>query len=725
MTLTLEADYDERVYAGVLGKIIAVYLGRPFEGWTYERIMAELGEITYYVNDRVDLPLKNHLLVVTDDDISGTLIFPRALRDLGPGGWQSVTSADVGRAWMNYIVENLTVLWWGGLGNSTEHTAYLRMADGVRPPDSGSIARNGRVVAEQVGAQIFCEAFAMTCPGDPVAAADLVEIAARVSHDGEAVNAARVVAALVAGAFAETDMDRALDAAMDLIPAESLIHRVIRDVRNWAAAGDWHATRAKIAATYGYDRYRGNCHVVPNHAVVIAALAHSQGVFSTAMTIVNTCGWDTDSNAGVVGSICGVFGGLPGLEDGTDWRGPVRDRIYLPSADGGAAISDAATEALAIAALGRDRNGAPAAAPRDGARFHFAFPGSVQGFDVAAGHGTVRNVVAGDASRALEIAWEKTGPVLAATPTFVPVEAREMPIYAMAACPAVYPGQLLTAQVSVPDPGSAAVLRLSIQTLDDHDQLVTISGPVSRVEPGCSDQLTWQVPDTAGQPVMSVGITADAADAVPVHSGTAVTHLESLTWSGEPVATFGQPAAGATIWRTGWVPAADRFDAKWGDPFRIVQNRGTGLLIHGSRDWRDYRVSADVTPHLADAVGLAARVQGLRRYVSIELVDRRFARLVRMVDEPTVLAQVPLEWEFGASYELWIEAAGSRLRAGIGDQQLFDWVEDPSGPDCGGIALTVTNGRSTTTQVSVRGTNGPHQLAPGIPSQHPIKESGT
>ena len=27
-------DICERVYAGVLGKIIGVYLGRPFEGWT-------------------------------------------------------------------------------------------------------------------------------------------------------------------------------------------------------------------------------------------------------------------------------------------------------------------------------------------------------------------------------------------------------------------------------------------------------------------------------------------------------------------------------------------------------------------------------------------------------------------------------------------------------------------------------------------------------------------
>jgi ADP-ribosylglycohydrolase len=49
--IALPPDYEERVYAGVLGKIIGVYLGRPVESWTYERIMAELGEVWYYVHE--------------------------------------------------------------------------------------------------------------------------------------------------------------------------------------------------------------------------------------------------------------------------------------------------------------------------------------------------------------------------------------------------------------------------------------------------------------------------------------------------------------------------------------------------------------------------------------------------------------------------------------------------------------------------------------------------
>lgn len=36
MPNSLSHDYIERTYAGVLGKIIGVYLGRPFEGWSYD-----------------------------------------------------------------------------------------------------------------------------------------------------------------------------------------------------------------------------------------------------------------------------------------------------------------------------------------------------------------------------------------------------------------------------------------------------------------------------------------------------------------------------------------------------------------------------------------------------------------------------------------------------------------------------------------------------------------
>src|SRR5262249_57600227 len=136
--MSIPADYPERVYAGVLGKIIGVYLGRPFEGWGNERIREELGEIDYYVHERRGVPL-----VVSDDDISGTFTFLRALADYDYD--PNLTPAQIGQTWLNYIIEKRTILWWGGMGHSTEHTAYLRLKQGVPAPQSGSIELNRRV----------------------------------------------------------------------------------------------------------------------------------------------------------------------------------------------------------------------------------------------------------------------------------------------------------------------------------------------------------------------------------------------------------------------------------------------------------------------------------------------------------------------------------------------------------------------------------------------------
>ena len=692
----LPADYDERVYAGVLGKIIGVYLGRPFEGWTYDRILSDLGEITGYVNARTDLPLNNHLLVVTDDDISGTLVFPRVLDDVPSKG--SLDPGAVARTWLNELIPERTVLWWGGLGNSTEHTAYLRLRAGVEAPLSGSAELNGRVVSEQVGAQIFCEGFAMTCPADPARAADLAQAAASVSHDGEALQAARMVAAMVASAFVATDVETVLDEGFGQVSPGCVIAEVIRDVRLWSAGGDWHATRARIAERYGYDRYGGNCHVVPNHAVVIAAIAHSGGDFGRAMTVVNTCGWDTDSNAGDVGSVMGVFAGLAGLTQGVDYRGPLADRLYLPTAEPGGVITDAAREALRLSGHGRGRSGAEPFVPKDGARFHFTFPGSVQGFGIRDGEGDghVVQVPGADGQGRLSIRTRQPGSLDVSTPTFIPPEARDMPGYGLMASPTLYPGQLVRAVVEVPREAPPVVARLLIMAADKGDrgdELQRLTGAAAPVGPGSRVELTWTVPDLDGQPVTFVGVTVDAEAAGEVL-------LDRLGWSGEPTVTVKRPARGGTMWPRAWVDAVDRLDHA-DETYRLIQDAGLGQLIQGTREWRDYRVSADVTPHLADAVGLAARVQGLERGYLLELEGRRRVRLVKRWHGETELASIPFTWEYGTTYELALEVRGPLIRGWVDGRLVADVIdEDPRLRD-GSVALTVRSGRTATTAVSV------------------------
>ena len=73
----------------------------------------------------------------------------------------------------------------------------------------------------------------MACPGDPERAVDIAGRAARVSHDGEAVYGAQVIAALEAQAFVESDINKLIEVAKKLIPNDSIIYKLICDIQDW------------------------------------------------------------------------------------------------------------------------------------------------------------------------------------------------------------------------------------------------------------------------------------------------------------------------------------------------------------------------------------------------------------------------------------------------------------------------------------------------------------
>ncbi len=678
MTTPLPDDYAERVYAGVLGKVIGVYLGRPFEGWSYERIQQQLGDIEYYVHDKLGVPL-----IVTDDDISGTFTF---LRALGDNGYREDLSArEIGESWLNYLIENRTILWWGGLGNSTEHTAYLRLKDGVPAPESGSMARNGQVVAEQIGAQIFIDGWAMVAPGDPDLAVRLAREAARVSHDGEAVHGAVVLAALEAMAFEEQDIDVLLDRALGYIPGDSTIRRLIDDLRAWhSQEPDWRATRERLAGSYGYDRYGGNCHMVPNHGLIIHALLHGAGDFSESLKIINTCGWDTDCNSGNLGCLLGIMHGLDGISAGPrDWREPVADRIYLPTADPTWGISDCLREAQEVVSAGRRLKGLEPWAPCDGAQFHFSLPGAVQGFQVVDGNGSVANRATDTGGY---LALTSAGPARFATPVFAPskdvAKFFEKGGYALLASPRVYPGQTLACRVAEGSGRGCLFLRY----YGENDAPVIVRGEGVDFT-GSEAPLELVVPEEAA-PVFEIGIEVDGAASLLV---------DWLRWDGEPSVTLSRPPHKGTMWRRAWVNGVDDF-ARWWEPYRLMQNQGRGLLIQGTRDWANYEVRADVTPHLASAAGIAARVQGMRRYYALLLVPGRL-ELRRVLGDETVLASCPLDWQLGERQQLALRVDGPRLTATLNGTEVLS-AEDKA-LSSGAVALVIEEGRTATEAVTV------------------------
>ena len=721
--MSLPPDYLERVYAGVLGKLIGVYLGRPFEGWSYEAISEHLGEINYYVHDRLNVPL-----ITTDDDISGTFTFVRALQDYGYD--RDITAAQIGQTWLNYLIEEQTVLWWGGMGNSTEHTAYLRLKHGIDAPQSGSIGLNGKVVAEQIGAQIFIDGWAMVAPGDPEYAAALAGRAGSVSHDGESVYGAQCLAAMEAQAFLESDINALIDTGLSVIPQDSIIYAMINDIREWhAVEPDWRKGRELLAQRYGYDSYGGNCHIVPNHGLMIFSLLYGDNDFQRTLMIVNTCGWDTDCNSGNIGCLMGIKDGLVGLSRGPDYRGPVADRLYLPTADGGRAISDAVSEAVAVVNTGRALQGLAPIAPKDGARYHFNLPGSVQGFmnddaidsrDVV----TISNVHAptmsanGTRLLALDYAGLALGRVgRVETATFVPSAAVatyfETRGYKLLASPKLYPGQTISARVLADVSNTSAVeVALHIQHYNRDDDLTLLTGSAAQLSAGQTAELEWQVPDLEGYPIAKVGLQITGSGGA---SGRV--YLDWLTWTGAPNIRLKRPykrsftrwdrRAGGLMWKKAWILGTDLLtDRSYSDfypeTYRVIQNEGRGLYIQGCRDWTDYQVSASLTPHLCKAGGLGIRVQGMRRYYAL-LCDSESTRLVAsLAGEDTVLAQANAGWNFGETYQLRLTVEGNTLAGYVNDKLLVK-AEDPLGRfSGGGIALISEEGRIGCEDVEVQ-----------------------
>jgi hypothetical protein len=291
-----------------------------------------------------------------------------------------------------------------------------------------------------------------------------------------------------------------------------------------------------------------------------------------------------------------------------------------------------------------------------------------------------------------------------ATATFIPPEAIDMPHYGLIAAPTLYPGQTVRARAEADKENKTAVkCRLYHRVYGTDDELVRMYGPEMILLPAGDADFEWPIETTGGAPIAEIGLEISSTSRA---DGTV--YLDYLTWDGAPDVRLTRPAEEGTMWRRAWVDGLDQFEWRWPEPFRLVQNEGRGLLITGTREWTDYRVKADVTPHMATAAGLAARVQGMRRYYALLLCNdgtddqHPQARLVKALDGDTVLAETDFPWSFGETHDLTLEVVGTQLRAWIDGQPVFD-VEDPDRPLTeGGVALVCEQGRTATQVVRVQ-----------------------
>ena len=337
----MKEKYIKQIYSGWLGKIIGIRLGAPIEGWTYEKIKNVYGTIDDYLVDYNDF--------AADDDSNGPIFFIRALEDKKN---EALEANDIAEALLNYAPFEHGFFWWGGYGIATEHTAYTNLLNGISAPMSGSIEQNGISIAEQIGGQIFIDSWGLVNPGNPDRAAKQASLAASVTHDGNGIYGGVFVAVCISYAFIENDIKKIIEKGLSYIPKDCEYSKVAKKVIDFYdddLEKDFRKCFKYIYDNFGYDKYPGNCHIIPNMAVMILAMLYGNGDFEQTIHICNMCGWDTDCNVGNVATILGVKNGIDGIDH--KWIEPINDFLACSSVIGSLNIMDIPYGALYMTKL--------------------------------------------------------------------------------------------------------------------------------------------------------------------------------------------------------------------------------------------------------------------------------------------------------------------------------------------------------------------------------------
>ena len=509
-----------------------------------------------------------------------------------------------------------------------------------------------------------------------------------------------------AEAFFSKNVNHLIDKGLEFIPSDCLLATVISDIRAWHKEdNDWLKTRQRIEDKYGYDKFLGNCHVIPNHGIMILALLYGGHDFHEAMYLISTCGWDTDCNAGNIGCLVAIMHGLKSFQNGPDWLGPLADRCLISSADAGYSINNAARIAYDVVNLGRKLAGErPLQPPKDGAQFHFSLPGSVQGFQTTPNtlQPSLARVEQGEKGLAIRLHGVTTAnqPIEVLTQTFTPPEILQMRTYDLCASPLVYPGQTVKALCCADTKNAVKVnVQLRFKFYSEKDSLATRDGPSASLAPGREEILQWTIPDDIDyQPIQKIGL----AISIPTGHLTGTVWLKYLRWDGSPRMTLMRPTQQpGDFWRQAWVNGASIFHKTMGAPFYIAQDHGEGIVLYGTREWTDYQIKVHkFRINLGSPAGVAVRVQGLRRYYALVFKRGGQIAFVKNVDDQKIeLSSTTYEWSLDASYDVAISVQGSNLKGYIDEKQVMEVKDERYGN--GGIGFVVTNGSVSANRVDI------------------------
>lgn len=671
--LKIPDDYLEKVYAGLLGKTIGVRLGAPVEPeiWTHDKIKEIYGDVNGY--------LKDYRNFAADDDTNGTIFFIRALKDYSDDG--KISAEDIGNTWLNYTCEGHGMFWWGGYGISTEHTAYLNLKNGIKAPMSGSIARNGLASAEQIGGQIFIDGWGLVCPGNPSLAAEYASKAASVAHDGNGIYGGMFIAACISQAFVESDIEKVIKNGLSVIPNNCEYTKMAKDVIAFykKRPHDFRASFRFIESNYGYDRYPGICHIIPNAAVVILSLLYGKGDFSNTIEIATMCGWDTDCNAGNVGTILGVVCGTEKI--GSYWRKPINDIIIASNVIGSLNIIDVPTLARGIAALGYKiaKEEVPARSqkllPDAYIYYDFNLPGSTHGFRLSNERkNSLVNTdemafAGGRCLRAAITDLRKAERVNIFIKPFYRRADFDDERYRPAFSPTVFAGQTISVRCFLKkDSEFNAWIAIYARTTDTKK---TLFSKPKLLEVEAWTAISFQIPDTDAEAIDEVGISIENTNK-SVFVGRLYIDEFKVTGKARYKIDFTKERA-----EFGGVTQFTYNGGHWsledGKMVGMTSNKSESYTGH--HKMRDYILEATVIPKVGDSHNVNFRVKGTLMSYAVGFDGEGRVSLFKNEHGYKRLCTVDYCWNYDEGYIFRIKAMGNSIEIYLNNVCLFNYED--------------------------------------------------